>query len=313
MAVARSTFGSTLSDLQRLTNEDRAMDYQRANFQDDINARRLSEFLKARSEENKTKSQRDSEAARMLDAQQARAQQGQQFNTQQGNLMEIERGRNAADVAAEAARAKSALDLATLQGASAKEIATIQGQNRQIDPRFFDTLASTEALNSENKSMFDYATQLSERRKQAAAELKAAEGDNWGPWNSDAYNTWKKTFGTAPNKKKAIETLAQLDSAVKGLRFGDIIGLAVDPVTGGYMIPPLNQVKVPAMLNQGGTPVGPTPVQSGVNLPYVPEYQAAPATDPFPFLSTDAPPARTPAPPVRKFKVTPDNQFMSVP
>lgn len=293
MAVSLTTYGSTLSDLQRLTNEDRALDYQRANFQDDINARRLSEFLKARSEDNKVKSQRDSEAAKLLDAQQDRAMRGSQFNTQQGNLMKIEEGRNAADIAAETARARSAIDLAKLQGSNALEVAKIQGQNRQIDPRYFQALAETEALNQEGQQQVEYAERLSNARKATLAAKNSpmqASEDSWG-WGNPEY---KKRITDAET------TLKQLDATATSL------GLAVAP-DGGYVIPPFKPIQVPAFFNQGVNPVAPA---------QVPIQQ--PAADPFPFLSTDAPPARTLAPiatpaPVRRFRVTPDGRTIAVP
>lgn len=289
MAVAMTTYGSTLSDLQRLTNEDRAMDYQRANFQDQITAQRLSEFLKARSEDNRTKSQRDAEAARLLDAQQARAQQGSQFNTQQQNLMAIEQGRNAADRASEAARAAAAIDLAKLQAESAKEIATIQGQNRQIDPRYFQTLAETQALNQEGQQQAAYAEQLSNARKATLAAKNSpmqASEDAWGPFNS----AYKKRVADAD------ATLKQLDATASSL------GLAVAP-DGGYIVPAFKPIQVPAMFNQGVNPV----------TPVAPPVQEVVPDEPFPFLSTDAPPARTPAPPVRRFRVTPDGRTIAAP
>lgn len=305
MAVAMTTYGSTLSDLQRLTNEDRALDYQRANFQDSINAQRLSDFLKARSEENKTKSQRDAEAAKMLDSQQDRAQRGTQFNTQQQNLMKIEEWRNTADATTEAARARSAIDLAKLQGSNALEVAKVGAQ--QMDPRTFQYVAQIEAENRDSLADFNLKKSLSDERRAAVRERNTIQG-NKGAFDVGAPNAGFFNRSVDPRWTALNERIAQLDSeAIK-------LGLREGP-DGGYVIPAYTPIKVPAMLNQGGSPMTPatTPAPAGgVVLPYLPENQTAPAqvADPFPFLSTDAPPARTNAVPVRRFRVTPDGQFM---
>lgn len=273
MAVAMTTFGSTLSDLQKLTNDDRALDYSRANFQDQINAQRLSDFLKARSEENKTKAQRDAEAARMLDAQQARAQQGQQFNTQQENLMQLERD-----------RLTSAKDLQAAAGATDLEIEKLRAANRQMDPRYFDSLIDIQAANQEQQQRAKYAEQLSNARKATLAQKNSpmqASENSLGWWNP----AYKKRVADADM------TLKQLDATALSL------GLAVAP-DGGYIIPSFTPIQIPPMLNQN--PVTPAPAPTPV----------APPDNPLPFLSTDAPPARTNTVPVRRFRVTPDGQFM---
>lgn len=280
MAVAMTTYGSTLSDLQRLTNEDRAIDNQRANFQDQINAQRLSDFLKARSEENKTKSQRDAEAAKMLDAQQARAQQGSQFDTQQRNLMSLEGNRLAADK-----------ELQGMAGANALEIAKLQSANRPMDPRYFDSLIGIQASNQEQQQKAKYAEQLSNARKATLAAKNSpmqASEDSLG-WGNPAY---KKRVADADT------TLKQLDATALSL------GLAVAP-DGGYIIPAFTPIQVPAMLGQQPAAPMTSPVAPASVAP-----ARIPLNEPLPFLSTDSPPARTNLPPVRRFRVTPDGQFM---
>lgn len=268
MAVAMTTFGSTLSDLQKLTNDDRALDYSRANFQDDINARRLSDFLKARSEENRTKAQRDAEAARLLDAQQARAQQ----------------------IAADK-------ELQGMAGANALEIAKLQSASRQMDPRMFQVASDIEAENNEQQDRINRIRQLSAQRKMALGEKGRIEADkSWtrslsGVLDFGAPNQGIINRSVDPRWKELTDMIANLDAEAKSLG-----GLVAND--GGYNIPVVTPLKTPAMFN--ANPVAP----AATPTPVVPQ------SGPLPFISTDSPPAMRPTAPVRRFRVTPDNQFL---
>ena len=287
MGVAMTTFGSNLSDLQRLTNEDKALDYQRANLEDQLSAQRLSNFLKARSEENKTKSQRDADAARMLDAQQARAQQGGQFDTQQRNLMAIESGRLAADKAADTARFSAAERLQGLAGANQLEIAKLQAANRPMDPRIFQEVAAIEAENRDSLADYNLKKGMSEARRALVRE-RNIEGGNKGAfdWGEPDHPKWK-ALG---------EKIAQMDAEAFKL------GLRESP-DGGYVIPPFTPIRVPAMLNA-------SPVPSATVPAAVPTYKMDFSNS---FVSPVAPaPAQTPAA-NRVFEVTPDGGFRFAP
>lgn len=285
MAVAMTTFGSTLSDLQKLTNDDRALDYSRANFQDDVNARRLSDFLRARSEENRTKAQRDADAARLLDAQQERAQRGSQFNTQQQNLMSIEGQRIAADK-----------ELQGMAGTNALEIARLQAANRQMDPRMFQAMGDLQAVNQEDQQRVRYATQLSNTRKAALAERARIKADQ-----GKGLFTFDVGQPDDPRWKELNDVISNLDAQATSL------GIALGP-DGGYVVPEFTPMQVPAMFNPS-----PAPAVPAVTQPVVPQ------TGPLPFLSTDAPAARfrgagasgswAPEAPTRTFEVTPDGRF----
>lgn len=258
MAQAMTIFGSTLSDLQRLTNEDKALDYSRASQQDSINAQRLSEFLKARSEENRTKADRDRFAADLLDRQQGRAMQGSQFDTQQRNLMSLESQRLAADK-----------ELQGMAGSNALEIAKLQSANRPMDPRYFQSLTDVQALNQEQQQKSKYAQQLSNARKAALAERNQLKGGMFDFGEPNRNPRWKQLG----------DVIANLDTQAGTL------GIAVGP-DGGYIVPDYTPIQIPPMLNQN-------PVNSTPSTPAVPVDPLPFLSTDSPPVRTAVPPTRT--------------------
>lgn len=210
-----STFGTTLTDLQSGMNAAQGLENQRSNFQDQVAAQRLSDFLRARSDENRTKAQRDAYMAQILESQQARGQQGRQFD----------------------AELKNRLDLGQLDAASRKEVATI-GAGR-TDPRFADTIADIQAQNAKNFQNVQYAKKLSAARKALLAQKNAPmtdEEDILG-WKNPAY---KKRVDDIDAAIKQLDTQATLLE----------LGVSAD---GGYVVPDFTEIPVPAMLNPGGS------------------------------------------------------------
>lgn len=221
MAVAMRTYGSTLSDLQALTNADRALDYQRANFQDQINAQRLSDFLKSRSDEQRTQADRDANAAKLLDAQQGRAQQGRQFDK----------------------GLQSDRDLAEMEARNRVDVAKIQAENKGIDPRYFQSLSEIQALNNEQLQNVNYAKQLSNRRRNATLRRQQIEASK-GFFDVGEPND--------PEWKQLGEVIASLDAQATQL------GLGRSP-DGGFIVPEYAPIPVPAMLNPAVRPSAPPP------------------------------------------------------
>lgn len=302
-----TTFGSTLSDLQAGINTAQGIDYQRANFQDQINAQRLSDFLRARSEQNRTQALRDADMARIVEARNAREMQDRQFDVQQRNLMELGR----------------------LEQQTRKDVANIAAANRAIDPRAYQSFADIQALNNENFRDVQFKKQLSNARKAAVAERERIKSNQ--RWFAPSFRGSEGglfDFGEPddPRWKQLNEVIAGLDAQASSLGLGP----AAD---GGYVVPDYTPIEVPAMFdpnrrltldpNQPAavvTPVTPSaavaaPAAGGVEV--VPggifqQLQDANQTLDFQGAGIRTPAFNLPQPlpesPTRRIRITPDGR-----
>lgn len=279
MATAMRTFGSNLTDLQAGTNADKGLDYQRANAQDAINARRMEAFLRLRGQQLETQARQSEASAARAQRMAEMLQQNAQFGTSEQNAMKR----------------------AELEAETRRDVAKTTADGR-IDPRMFESFADIQALNNENLSKIRYAEQLSQARRTALAQKNAKmlpEEDTWG-WGNKPY---------AKRVADADALVKQLDAQAATL------GLAPSP-DGGYVVPSYNPIPVtnfgrpavteplpgPSTIQQPKTPAMLVPAQGGeISIGGVPVNRFFNTPPPV-----DALVPSTVSPPANRFRWTPN-------
>lgn len=232
MAIAMRTFGSTLSDLQALTNADKGLDYQRANAQDAINAQRLEAFLRLRGQALQTEAQKNRDAADRAQRMAELIQQGSQFKTSEENKIKL--GQMEADSRRDAAKA-------TAEGRLNPQLEGLKLQHAQEE--------------AERRS-------LSEARKKISDEmrlLEQAKAKNFWDFGdpNDPGARWTSTrYGALRDAREALDKNAAqlgLSPHPDGGYVGYDVPSVVVPVT-----PPQAVAPVPPMI-----PIAPAPAATG--------------------------------------------------
>lgn len=241
-----TSYGNTFTDLQAGINAAQALDYQRANAQDEANTRRAVARMQQRGQQAEAQARAEQQKSQTaLALAQLLAQQGEASAGRQ-SMMDRERYRGETDKEIE----KMRLD----RSASA------------FDPRAFSTIAEIEAANNEKQQKFEQAQRLSATRKQWVGRL-GAERAKAGMFESGSPD--KNVIAEAEAAIKSIDTQA---AALE-------MGLAPDQ-NGGFIITPPTMIKIPAMLNRGAVspitaPAAVSPI-SPVTLPVAPPAAIAP-------------------------------------